>query len=65
LAVTLSCGEECPDVAGVTYRDCPVDHPRGQDPATVRRIVADLDSRVRVLVSELVPGVRLPPSVLG
>jgi hypothetical protein len=29
----------------------------------VRRIVADIDGRVRALLRELVPGVELPPSV--
>jgi protein-tyrosine-phosphatase len=64
LAVTLGCGEECPYVPGVTYRDWPVDDPRGQDEAVVRRIVADLDARVRDLLLELLPGLDLPPSVL-
>lgn len=53
LAITLGCGEECPYVPGVTYRDWPVDDPGGQDEQTVRRIVADLDARVRGLVAEL------------
>jgi arsenate reductase (thioredoxin) len=64
LAITLGCGEECPYVPGVTYRDWPVDDPGGQDEATVRRIVADLDGRVRDLLVELVPDIDLPPSVL-
>ena len=64
LAITLGCGEECPYVPGVTYRDWPVDDPGGQDEATVRRIVADLDGRVRDLLRELVPDIELPPSVL-
>ena len=64
MAITLGCGEECPYVPGVTYRDWPVDDPRGQDEAAVRRIVADLDARVRDLLLELLPGLDLPPSVL-
>ncbi|MEP6816587.1 MAG: heat-shock protein HtpX [Marmoricola sp.] len=64
LAITLGCGEECPYVPGVKYVDWPVDDPGGQDEATVRRIVADLDGRVRTLLSELVPDIDLPPSVL-
>ncbi|NUS51618.1 MAG: heat-shock protein HtpX [Nocardioidaceae bacterium] len=65
LAITLGCGEECPYVPGVTYVDWPVDDPGGQDPATVRRIIGDLDQRVRGLVAELAPDHDLPPSVLG
>ena len=64
LAVTLGCGEECPYVPGVRYVEWPVDDPKGQDDETVRRIVADLDARVRDLLSELVPDLELPPSVL-
>jgi len=64
LAITLGCGEECPYVPGVAYRDWPVADPGGQDEATVRRIVADLDRRVRDLLVELVPDLDLPPSVL-
>ncbi|GAA2074049.1 heat-shock protein HtpX [Aeromicrobium tamlense] len=65
LAITLGCGEECPYVPGVTYRDWPVDDPGGQDEATVRRIVADLDARVRALLGELAPDLPLGPSVLA
>jgi protein-tyrosine-phosphatase len=65
VAVTLGCGEECPYVPGVRYVDWPVADPGGQDEATVRRIVADLDGRVRALLVELVPDIELPPSVLA
>jgi arsenate reductase (thioredoxin) len=64
-AITLGCGEECPYVPGVRYVDWPVDDPKGQDDNTVRRIVADLDARVRELVADLAPEVDLPPSVLA
>jgi protein-tyrosine-phosphatase len=64
LAVTLGCGEDCPYVPGVRYAEWPVDDPGGKDEATVRRIIADLDARVRGLLVELVPGIDLPPSVL-
>lgn len=64
LAITLGCGEECPYVPGVTYRDWPVADPGGQDEATIREIIADLDSRVRDLLVDLVPDIELPPSVL-
>ncbi len=65
LAITLGCGEECPYVPGVKYVDWPVDDPGGQDDATVRRIVADLDTRVRGLLAELVPDIELPASVVA
>ena len=55
VVVTMSCGESCPYVPGKRYEDWPVDDPKGQDLDTVRRIVDDLDSRVRALLAELVP----------
>lgn len=64
MAITLGCGEECPYVPGVKYVDWPVADPGGQDEDTVREIIADLDSRVRNLLVELVPDIELPPSVL-
>ena len=64
LAVTLGCGEECPFVPGVKYVDWPVADPGGQDPGTVREIIADIDARVRSMLTELVPDLDLPPSVL-
>ena len=65
MAITLGCGEQCPYVPGVVYTDWPVADPGGQDDATVRAIIADLDGRVRQLLVELVPDLELPPSVLS
>ena len=64
MAITLGCGEECPYVPGVKYVDWPVADPGGQDEQTVRTIIADIDTRVRTLLTELVPDITLPPSVL-
>ena len=55
VVVTMSCGETCPYVPGKRYEDWPVDDPKGQDLDTVRRIVDDLETRVRTLLGELVP----------
>ncbi|MDT9593127.1 heat-shock protein HtpX [Nocardioides zeae] len=65
LAITQGCGENCPYVPGARYRDWPLDDPKGQDETEVRRIVADIDGRVRDLIVELVPDIDLPPSLLG
>lgn len=65
VAITLGCGEECPYVPGVRYIDWPVEDPKNQDDATVRRIVADLDQRVRELVTQLAPDLELPRSILA
>jgi arsenate reductase len=64
VVITLGCSEACPAVPDKRIVDWPVEDPKGQDPATVRRIVADLDTRVRVLLGELAPQLTLPPSVL-
>jgi arsenate reductase len=63
LAVTQGCGENCPFVPGARYRDWPLEDPKGQDETAVRRIIADIDARVRDLVVELVPDLDLAPSV--
>jgi len=52
-------------VPGVKYVDWPVADPGGQDEETVRRIIADIDGRVRQLLVELDPDIQLPPSVLA
>ena len=53
VVVTMGCGESCPVFPGKRYEDWPVDDPAGQDVETVRRIVADVDARVRALLAEL------------
>jgi arsenate reductase (thioredoxin) len=54
VVVTMGCGESCPYVPGKRYEDWVIDDPTGQDIDTVRRIVDDVDKRVRTLVDELV-----------
>ena len=63
VVVTQGCGETCPVFLGARYEDWPLDDPKGQDPEVVRRIIADIDQRVRRLLGELVPDHDLPPSV--
>ena len=53
VVITMGCGESCPYVPGKRYEDWPVDDPAGQDLDTVRRIVDDVDGRVRKLLTEL------------
>ena len=55
VVITMGCGETCPVFPGKRYEDWPVDDPAGQDPVTVRRIVDDIDARVRALLAELIP----------
>jgi arsenate reductase len=56
VVVTMGCGERCPVLPGARYEDWPVEDPKGQDIDVVRRIVDDIDRRVRALVREILPG---------
>ena len=56
VVVTMGCGETCPVFPGKRYEDWPVDDPKGQDVETVRRIVDDVDERVRTLLAQLDAG---------
>jgi arsenate reductase len=61
----MGCGETCPFYAGARYEDWELDDPKGQDEPTVRRIVADIDGRVRRLLAELLLEFAVPPSVFA
>jgi arsenate reductase len=53
VVVTMGCGETCPIFPGKRYEDWTIDDPAGQDADTVRRIVGDVDARVRQLLADL------------
>jgi arsenate reductase len=53
VTITMGCGETCPVIPGKRYEDWTVDDPKGQDLDVVRRIVADVDARVRALLADL------------
>jgi arsenate reductase len=55
VVITMGCGETCPVFPGKRYQDWTVEDPAGQDVDTVRRIVDDIDGRVRELLAELTP----------
>lgn len=63
--ITMGCGEACLFYPGAHYEDWELDDAKGQDEKTVRGIDADIDRRVRRLLGELVPDLRLPPSVFN
>ena len=54
IVITMGCGETCPVFPGKTYEDWPVEDPKGQDLVVVRRIVDDVEARVRDLLARLV-----------
>ena len=53
VVVTMGCGDTCPVYRGARYEDWPLDDPKGQDLVTVRRIVDEIDLRVRALLQDL------------
>lgn len=53
VVVTMGCGEACPAVPGKRIVDWELEDPKGKDLETVRRIVDDVDGRVRALLAEL------------
>lgn len=53
VVITMGCGETCPVFPGKTYEDWQVDDPKGQPLEVVRRIVDDVDGRVRDLLRRL------------
>ncbi len=53
VVVTMGCGETCPVFPGKRYEDWQVEDPKGQDLDVVRRIVDDVDRRVRQLLTGL------------
>jgi arsenate reductase len=53
VVVTMGCGETCPVFPGKTYEDWEIDDPKGQDLETVRRIVDEVEARVRELGARL------------
>jgi len=55
VVITMGCGETCPVFPGTRYEDWTVDDPAGQDLEAVRRIVDDIDGRVRALLAEIAP----------
>ena len=53
VVVTMGCGETCPVFPGTRYEDWQVEDPKGQALEVVRRIVDDVDGRVRGLLADL------------
>jgi arsenate reductase len=51
--ITMGCGDACPVVPGVQRDDWPIPDPKGQPAGRVEAIVADIDQRVRALVSRV------------
>jgi arsenate reductase len=54
VVITMGCGEACPAPGpGKRLEDWALEDPKGKDVETVRRIVDDVDARVRALLEQL------------
>jgi arsenate reductase len=51
--ITMGCGDACPIFPGKRYEDWEVEDPAGQDVEHVRPISDDIESRVKVLLTQL------------
>jgi len=60
VVITMGCGDACPIYSGKKYADWELDDPAGQDLETVRGLRDELDTRVRELIAELLPGDAVP-----
>jgi protein-tyrosine-phosphatase len=55
VVITMGCGDECPFYPGKRYLDWALDDPAGQGVEAVRPIRDEIDRRVQLLVTELLP----------
>ena len=55
VVITMGCGDACPVYPGKRYLDWTVRDPAGLSVGEVRAIRADIETRVRALLAELVP----------
>lgn len=63
VVVTLGCGARCPVLPGRRYKDWPIADPGGTSPARIAAISHDIDTRLRHLLSDLLPDLRLSPAL--
>lgn len=64
VVITMGCGETCPVAPGKRYEDWELDDPKDRDLETVRRIVDEIDARVRALLADLA-ATSGPPAAAG
>ncbi|GAB2604471.1 metalloregulator ArsR/SmtB family transcription factor [Pseudactinotalea suaedae] len=60
VVITMGCGDVCPVLPGKRYEDWVVGDPALASPAGVAAIRDDIDTRVRALLTELLPDLHLP-----
>ncbi|WP_067834671.1 arsenate reductase ArsC [Nocardia lijiangensis] len=55
VVITMGCGDTCPVLPGVSYRDWQLEDPAGKGVEAVRPIRDEIRSRVEALIAELLP----------
>lgn len=55
VVITMGCGDACPVLPGVSYRDWALPDPAGQDVELIRPVRDEIRTRVQALLSELLP----------
>jgi arsenate reductase len=55
VVITMGCGDTCPILPGITYRDWALPDPAGKGIDAVRPIRGEIKSRVQHLIAELLP----------
>lgn len=60
VVVTMGCGDVCPTYPGIRYEDWTVGDPALASPEGVAAISADINTRVRALVRDLLPDLPVP-----
>jgi ArsR family transcriptional regulator len=60
VVVTMGCGDVCPVLPGIRYEDWLVGDPALASPAGIAAIRDELDTHVRALLADLLPGLDLP-----
>ncbi|MFE8015850.1 arsenate reductase ArsC [Streptomyces antibioticus] len=55
VVITMGCGDTCPVFPGKRYLDWQLDDPAGQGVEAVRPIRDEIESRVRALISQVIP----------
>ncbi|MEV6336954.1 heat-shock protein HtpX, partial [Nocardia vinacea] len=55
VVITMGCGDTCPVLPGVSYRDWKLEDPAGKGVESVRPIRDEIRTRVEDLIAELLP----------
>lgn len=63
VVITLGCGARCPVLPGRRYEDWPIPDPDGASHVRIAAISHDIDTRLRHLLSDLLPDLPLPTAL--